>query len=534
MRGLAARAGAVALRAAMIRIDALWLAVEPLDMRAGADRLLARVVQVFGSAQAHHGYLFANARGTRIKLLVHDGFGVWCAARRLNPGRFVWPRAGRLGGAAAAADAGSSSTRWCWACRGSAWADERHHARVSAAQRDAALTCACCRWQRSRRLRAQCRACSICMRSPPSTCRRLPPEAAALIAAQLQQQASSSSAGAGQRASARSRWRDAKLEKLTFELARLKAWKFGAKTEAMTAEQRRAVRGDAGRGRGQPAGAAGPQLQRERCADDAARRPRRRQRKPRRQALPDHLRARGAPPRAGGHHLPDARVRPADGARRRGRQRAAGHRPGASSSCTATSTASGPASAASVLVQEPAEPQSSTAACPRQRPGGAHADQPLRRPPAVLPAGADQRALGRAHAALDAGGLGRRRRRGAGAAVRGAPALRAGLPRCCMPTRRRWRCSTRARARPRRPTSGPMRAAAFDPQPGVVYDFCLGRGAQYPVDFLGKGPRTASRRGRHAADRRVRRLRHACSMRRLPGAQVGRLRRACAGASSTS
>ena len=75
----------------MIRIDALWLAAEPIDMRAGAERLLARVVQVFGAAQAHHGYLFANARGTRIKLLVHDGFGVWCAARRLNAGRFAWP-----------------------------------------------------------------------------------------------------------------------------------------------------------------------------------------------------------------------------------------------------------------------------------------------------------------------------------------------------------------------------------------------------------------------------------------------------------
>ena len=76
----------------MIRIDALWLAAEPQDMRAGTERLLARVVQVFGSAQAYHGYLFANARASRIKLLVHDGFGVWCAARRLNAGRFVWPR----------------------------------------------------------------------------------------------------------------------------------------------------------------------------------------------------------------------------------------------------------------------------------------------------------------------------------------------------------------------------------------------------------------------------------------------------------
>lgn len=42
----------------MIRIDAMWLAAEPIDMRAGAERLLARVVQVFGAAQAHHGYLF--------------------------------------------------------------------------------------------------------------------------------------------------------------------------------------------------------------------------------------------------------------------------------------------------------------------------------------------------------------------------------------------------------------------------------------------------------------------------------------------
>jgi transposase len=33
-------------------------------------------------------------------------------------------------------------------------------------------------------------------------------------------------------------WRDAKLEKVAFELARLKRWKFGAKSEAMTAEQR--------------------------------------------------------------------------------------------------------------------------------------------------------------------------------------------------------------------------------------------------------------------------------------------------------
>ena len=56
--------------APMIRIDALWLSTEPLDMRAGTETALARVVTVFGA----------------------DGIGVWLAARRLNSGKFVWSR----------------------------------------------------------------------------------------------------------------------------------------------------------------------------------------------------------------------------------------------------------------------------------------------------------------------------------------------------------------------------------------------------------------------------------------------------------
>lgn len=74
----------------MIRIDAIWLATEPLDMRAGTDTALARVVKVFGAARPHHAYLFANRSGTRMKVLVYDGLGIWLAARRLNRGRFVW------------------------------------------------------------------------------------------------------------------------------------------------------------------------------------------------------------------------------------------------------------------------------------------------------------------------------------------------------------------------------------------------------------------------------------------------------------
>jgi transposase len=76
----------------MIRIDALWLATAPLDMRAGPDKALGRVVEVFGAARLHHAYLFANQRGTRMKVLVHDGQGLWLLARRLHQGRFVWPQ----------------------------------------------------------------------------------------------------------------------------------------------------------------------------------------------------------------------------------------------------------------------------------------------------------------------------------------------------------------------------------------------------------------------------------------------------------
>lgn len=44
MRDMAARVAAV------IRVDAIWLAVDPLDMRAGFDTALGRVVKVFGAA----------------------------------------------------------------------------------------------------------------------------------------------------------------------------------------------------------------------------------------------------------------------------------------------------------------------------------------------------------------------------------------------------------------------------------------------------------------------------------------------------
>lgn len=78
----------------MIRVDAVWLAVAQIDMRAVTDTALARVVAVFGAARPHHAYLFTNKRANRIKILVHDGVGIWLCARRLFQGRFVWEKSG--------------------------------------------------------------------------------------------------------------------------------------------------------------------------------------------------------------------------------------------------------------------------------------------------------------------------------------------------------------------------------------------------------------------------------------------------------
>jgi transposase len=61
-----------------------------MDMRAGTETALARVVAEFGAAKPHWAYLVASRRASRMKVLVHEGVGIWLAARRLNQGRFFW------------------------------------------------------------------------------------------------------------------------------------------------------------------------------------------------------------------------------------------------------------------------------------------------------------------------------------------------------------------------------------------------------------------------------------------------------------
>lgn len=61
------------------------------------DTLMNQIITVFGAAQAHHAYLFANRGANRMKVIVHDGFGVWLCSRRLHKGSFNWGNATDLG-----------------------------------------------------------------------------------------------------------------------------------------------------------------------------------------------------------------------------------------------------------------------------------------------------------------------------------------------------------------------------------------------------------------------------------------------------
>jgi transposase len=83
------------------------------------------------------------------------------------------------------------------------------------------------------------------------------------------------------------RHKDAKLEKLTFELARFKRWKFGAKTEAMSAEQRRLFEQTCAEDEAELQAKIDQLRGQQEATQGDDKKPKR---KPRREPLPDHLR----------------------------------------------------------------------------------------------------------------------------------------------------------------------------------------------------------------------------------------------------
>lgn len=71
-----------------------WLALAPVDLRCGIDRLLGMIAALGRDARDGGAYVFRNRAGTRIKMLMVDAQGAWLCVRRLHEGSFHWPRSG--------------------------------------------------------------------------------------------------------------------------------------------------------------------------------------------------------------------------------------------------------------------------------------------------------------------------------------------------------------------------------------------------------------------------------------------------------
>lgn len=71
----------------------VYLSVQPQDMRKNFNGLSALVSDHL-QADPYQGalYVFINRRHTRLKILFWDGTGLWVACKRLEQGRFSWPK----------------------------------------------------------------------------------------------------------------------------------------------------------------------------------------------------------------------------------------------------------------------------------------------------------------------------------------------------------------------------------------------------------------------------------------------------------
>lgn len=276
------------------------------------------------------------------------------------------------------------------------------------------------------------------------------------------------------------KFKNAKLEKVTFELARLKAWKFGAKTEAMSAEQRCMFEETLAEDE------ASLQAQLQQLQAQLPPQPETQaenRRKPKRQALPEHLR------RVEHHHEPEDTTCPSPGCGRPmvrvGEDISEKldivpaeffvhrhvHGKWACKCCQ-------------VLVQEPVAPAIIDGGMPAS---GLVAHTLISRFVDHLPYYRQEGINARSGVHTPRSTLAQWSGRGGAAleplydvhksfvlSVRVLHADETPVAMLDPGARKTKKAYVWAYAR-----------GAFDPTPGVVYDFCLGRGAQYPIKFLG-------------------------------------------------
>ncbi len=72
----------------------ILVAIEPIDFRAGIDRLVALCRERLAADPFGGGlFVFGNRRRTALRVLCYDGQGFWLCQKRLSTGRFnFWPQ----------------------------------------------------------------------------------------------------------------------------------------------------------------------------------------------------------------------------------------------------------------------------------------------------------------------------------------------------------------------------------------------------------------------------------------------------------
>jgi transposase len=74
----------------------VWIAAGVTDLRRGFDGLSAQVQNMLHEQPfSGHVFVFRGRRGDIVKLLWWDGDGLCLFAKRLERGRFIWPKAER-------------------------------------------------------------------------------------------------------------------------------------------------------------------------------------------------------------------------------------------------------------------------------------------------------------------------------------------------------------------------------------------------------------------------------------------------------
>ena len=76
----------------------IYLGVDPVDMRKNFNGLYYEITNKLKEDASSGAYfVFSNKSKNRLKIFYFDGTGIWVFAKKLEKGRFSWPKASDSG-----------------------------------------------------------------------------------------------------------------------------------------------------------------------------------------------------------------------------------------------------------------------------------------------------------------------------------------------------------------------------------------------------------------------------------------------------